>query len=572
MSGEFDRVGQNPSAPFSLKVHRGDGMALLGMNWRSGRPPRDFVGFFLSYREPGSSRFVPIRNRLAFPDGRGTVPPRNPDLELAPSSEAPIQRFWWVHMPPTPQQSGEITYQAKAVYMNRWGELNYGEKQEVSIEIMGETHSGQLNVTFTRGFVASHAFAWRYAGAESSSPLLASEGLAEPSHPESAEAREWLGGRARAAILDALDAAIDDPTAEVRLIAHDLDAPEILSRLERLGRRLWAIVDDSGVHGRPGSPESTAAERLSKSAGGDHVRRQHLGHTQHNKTIVIQGRGRNLVICGSADFSWRGLYVRAGSVLVLRGEGPAQVFRSAFEDYWSLDDAGAFGDSPSARLNDLGLSGIDARVGFAPFAPRNAMVGRMADDLRSRTMSSLLYSLGALQNSRGPVRDAIEAVRGREDLFVSGIVEKKAGGLEIQPAVGDPLIATPSALSKAVPEPFRSEPTRTAPLRMHHKFLVLDFDRPTARVYVGSSNFDGNTDFQNGEHVLVIRDRRVAVSYAVEALRLIDHYRFLVASQEARASKQPLALRMPPRSDSESPWWEPYFSNPRKVRERLLFG
>jgi len=39
-----------------------------------------------------------------------------------------------------------------------------------------------------------------------------------------------------------------------------------------------------------------------------------------------------------------------------------------------------------------------------------------------------------------------------------------------------------------VPEPFKSEPSGGG-TRMHHKFTVIDFDKPTARVYLGSYNF-----------------------------------------------------------------------------------
>ena len=53
---------------------------------------------------------------------------------------------------------------------------------------------------------------------------------------------------------------------------------------------------------------------------------------------------------------------------------------------------------------------------------------------------------------------------------------------------------------------------------MHHKFVVIDFDKPTARVYMGSYNFSTPADIENGENLLLIRDRRIAVSYMVEAL------------------------------------------------------
>ena len=43
---------------------------------------------------------------------------------------------------------------------------------------------------------------------------------------------------------------------------------------------------------------------------------------------------------------------------------------------------------------------------------------------------------------------------------------------------------------------------------MHHKFVVIDFDKPTARVYMGSYNFSKPADNQNGENLLRIKDRR----------------------------------------------------------------
>ena len=66
MSNDFQVIGTHASAPFSLKLHRGDGMLLLAMNWKSGTPPDDFVGFAIEYQEPGGDRFYPLKNRLSF--------------------------------------------------------------------------------------------------------------------------------------------------------------------------------------------------------------------------------------------------------------------------------------------------------------------------------------------------------------------------------------------------------------------------------------------------------------------------------------------------------------------------
>ena len=51
------------------------------------------------------------------------------------------------------------------------------------------------------------------------------------------EALDWMGFEARRALLDVLDAAVADPTAQVRVIAYDLSEREILLRLKKLGKR-----------------------------------------------------------------------------------------------------------------------------------------------------------------------------------------------------------------------------------------------------------------------------------------------------------------------------------------------
>lgn len=48
----YQVTGTNDAALFTLKIHRGDGMALLGMNWKNGKPPARLCGFL--HRIPGT--------------------------------------------------------------------------------------------------------------------------------------------------------------------------------------------------------------------------------------------------------------------------------------------------------------------------------------------------------------------------------------------------------------------------------------------------------------------------------------------------------------------------------------
>src|SRR5207244_5740287 len=105
-------------------------------------------------------------------------------------------------------------------------------------------------------------------------------------------------------------AAIADPLSAVRVVAYELNERNIIERLKMLGPRLRIIIDDSGSHADSTSAESKTAAVLAGTAGADHVIRQHMRGLQHNKLIIVTGRGLNRAVCGSPNYSWRGLYVQ----------------------------------------------------------------------------------------------------------------------------------------------------------------------------------------------------------------------------------------------------------------------
>jgi phosphatidylserine/phosphatidylglycerophosphate/cardiolipin synthase-like enzyme len=571
MTADFQVRGLNAAAPFTLKLHRGDGMALVAMDWREGKPPEDFVGFAIEYREPGGDRFFALKNRLSFSDAAGSINPNR-----LSTCVSPIQKFRWVHFPRNAELSGAFTYKVTPVFMNDAGELSYGEPQEAEIELRRETYPGQLNVTFTRGFVSSQAFVDRYEAKGPISTLLpakADDGLTfTPTHPRAKDALAWMGFEARRAILDLLDQAIADKKAQVRVVAYDLSEPDVVARLEKLGSRLKVIIDDDGSHGAAHSAETRTATRLAASAGKTNVKRQHMGKLQHNKTIVVDGPKVQAAVCGSTNFSWRGFFVQSNNAVILTGKTAVKAFLAAFDAYWQNDDVAGFGATPPARLVNIELSGIAARVGFSPYKGTNALLQKIADEIGKRTTSSLFYSLAFLFQTPGPILDAIKKITADDDIFVYGISDKKVGGINLQKPSGNVAPVNPSALGKNAPEPFKSEPSGGGGNRMHHKFVVIDFDKPTARVYLGSYNFSSAADTKNGENLLVIRDRRVAVSYVVEALRIFDHYHFRLAQQEAKMARKTLALATPPRSPGKKPWWDEHYSDARKIRDRKLFA
>jgi hypothetical protein len=565
---DFKVKGASATAPFTLTLYRGEGMVLAAMNWKNGTPPQDFVGFAIEYKKPQAATFSAVRSTKNFPGGA-------PNEK---STKAPFQRFRWVVFPYQSFSEGEYTFRVTPMFMDAQQVLRGGDPQEAPLELLRETYPGKLNVTFTRGFVLSQAFVNKYQDDGPIDTLIPDENddplTFVATHPEADEALPWMGFEARRAILDVLRDAINDPQAAVSVIAYDLNEPFIVDRLKQLGARLRIIIDDThhkdkdtGLqvgHGVPGSPESRVADML------PNVRRQHLGGLQHNKTIVVQSPKpeNNVVVCGSTNFTWRGIFVQNNNAVVLHGADVAAMFRTAFDSYW--DSPKTFRQSPSAaQLTPLPLAGIKGSVAFSPHSQANALLETIAEDIKSAT-SSVFYSLAFLYQTKGVLREAIEHVTNKAGVLVYGISDRPVGGLHVLDPEGNPVPVAPASLRAGLPAPFSEEPQRTGVGNyMHHKFVVIDFDKPKARVYLGSYNFSRPADEDNGENLLLFKDRRIATAYAIEALRIYDHYAFRASPQTAALGAQP--LKRPP-GPGEVAWWDRYYTDEPAKRDRLKFA
>lgn len=128
-------------------------------------------------------------------------------------------------------------------------------------------------------------------------------------------------------------------------------------------------------------------------------------------------------------------------------------------------------------------------------------------------------------------------------------------------------------LAANVPKPFKSEwsgQTQGHSNTVHHKFLVTDFNGERPTVFTGSSNMAHGGEKSNGDNLICIEDRKVAIAYAIEALRLFDHFHSRVKAQESGATDT-RRLAKPP-VPGEKTWFSQYYRVGHiKERDRKLF-
>jgi phosphatidylserine/phosphatidylglycerophosphate/cardiolipin synthase-like enzyme len=568
---------------FSMKLWRGERMCLLGFDVEAPEP--DLVGFAVECRCPKDKGFSPLLNRIAFSYDKPVLEAVTGARQF-PSTQAPFQKFRWIHFPKDPKP-GTYTYRATKIHMPSDDELRPGTSIELDISLDPMIYHDFLDIGFTRNFASSQAFLDLFPpgtdiekiGAQII-PASADDGLDFKKLTKPDNIYDWLGFEARDLIFAFLDEAVKDKDIQLDVFTYDFNEPDILARLVKLGARLRIIIDDSAKkkdgkttgHGAAGSAESTAAGRLRRSAGAKNVKRTHFKNLQHNKVFVARSKGKPFkVLAGSTNHSFRGIYIQANNVLVFEEADIAGLFAQYFD--------AAFQDPDDFSSNDLASKWHVVQVDGKPpvhfcFSPHkspdlslNPVRGAI-----DQANSSVLYNVAFLnQIKSGPTKEAFDRLMKRP-VFSYGVADK-AGGLEVRKPDGTIGLVDFAFLAKTAPPPFKQEWSGQKGINVHHKFVVTDFSLSTAKVFTGSCNLAPSGEKGNGDHLIMIEDQKVATSYAIEAVRIFDHLHFRSVMKKSKKKPAALKLRKPQAISGQDPWFKDFYVNEsQKERDRKLFS
>ncbi len=559
----------------SVIAYPGDNMVLLAFSLEEAALTRHagLAGFAIT-RTPRGGQATPLENRLTFtrPVTAATAIP------WTSSVEAPFQKFRWLDVPPDGLAT-TITYRVTARYFARVGANDLIDGPSVEVQVDPVDRMGwRFLLNFTRGYLASQAYAEKF----DNKPIRPAGAKTIDFDPAPFAAQwAWLGADAGKAVYDFLAECLADPGAKLDVFAYDLDEPHIIDALCTLGRqgRLRAVLDNADLHTRPDRqgvfpPEVAAKAAITEAAGAANVVTGHFHRYAHDKVFIKRGANGQAqkVLTGSANFSIRGLYVQANSVIVIDDPEVADIYAEAFET--ALEGQvqfSAFAGEPIAQkwFDIPAGNGLPAfSVSFAPHRDPSLSLDPVAARMQA-AHSSVLFAVMDITAGGGPVLDDLRKLAAKPTIFSYGTVQS-THGLQLQKPDGALAeVAEFSTLRNEVPEPFRAEwdggPGRT----IHHKFVVVDFNGDDPVVYCGSSNLAKGGEGANGDNLLAIHDSAVATMYAVEAIRLFDHYHFR-SDRAAATQAKPLTLQG---QGDPQPWWQPYYDTRNiKLRDRCLFA
>jgi hypothetical protein len=468
----------------TARAYRGNGAVMLAFDLESNLS-KGLMGFAIQRRGPdGVATWL---NNWNSP---------SPTSSPKSSIESPIQKFRWLDLLGR-DSSGQYEYTVQTVYEQGRG------NQGVSVSIDVTPPLGAIEVGFTNTLIAE-------AEAEPLKPARAP--LRYDTAPFAARYRE-LGGSAYRLISEFIAACVEDPRYLLDVFAFDFDHPDILASFITLGQRLRIILDDSPAH----KNRQYDLEALLKRAGCQ-VYHAHFKRMSHNKVMVRKISGQPTeVLTGSANFSINSLFAQQNYVMVICDQGVASAYAGYFEEVLAsaTTEVHHWITFEQPRLPRIRLL----------TCPSNDLVPEILKAV-GRAKRSIIYSLGDPPDET--ILRAIDSRLTSGQVFLAGIIHSN-GGQRVR--WGPTLLA-----SRPAPARRQLTSTTTGATAGNGKFIVVDFDLPDSVLYAGSSTFSQESSASNGDNVLEIRDPSIATQFAIEALRMMDHYRFRMRAQSAGAS------------------------------------
>jgi len=563
------------SGALTVQAFVGDGCTLLTFDMKQGAT-ENFAGFAVKRSiEGGQSEY--LGNLLNFSD-QLTQTSTDDEVSQAftPSNQAPFQKYRWLDFP-SAVNSGVFTYDVETMFFDPdESHLKVGDTVNLSVTL-GSRAGTNFHVGFTRGYMSSQAYARDFKNAAfrpATGPYL---------FPTAAYEKQWawLGYHAREMLYGFLEAAKDPGVGSIDAFVYDVDEPNFVTSLVALSQTkpLRVILDDSEEKEKGKSepvpkPDRTNFAQALKAGGGKvDILRTHFKRFAHDKVLILRDSSgkASQVLCGSANFSIRGLYVQGNSVIVIDDPDVAGAYEQAFTDAWQSPET--FSSQPIASnwynfRNKPELP--DFSVSFAPHKNGEAALAT-AETAVSAAEKVVVFAL--MSPGGGNLIVDLEKLASNDKVFTFGVLQTEAfatqlvqGGAKSAGGKVQNEISSFTPLATVVPKPFFKEFSGGMGQVIHHKFVVVDFNGADPVVFCGSSNLTSGGEAANGDNLLAIRDREIATLYAIEGIRLADHYSFRDKLKSATKA-QPMSLQGP---GAKPAWYADYYvEGTAKYRSRV---
>lgn len=570
---------------------------LVTVAWSLEHRPYGCMGFAL-YRVDHNGKETALPSHAVFKGFQ-----RKPGQTTA---EFPLQKFYWKD--PYARLEAERTGNRKFRYKVVPLEGSPGALKPMSLPQMvtnevevSSSISPGIDAYFNRGLLSTQRVSRAFKGNPAAKSLK--DLISRPGNP----LRMSLAGD----MIRALTAFVDRAKTSGKIYAalYELGDEELISRLEKLGKRLQIVLSNSvqvDPKTKKKSDGNTAARaRLQVTAGVEWDRIMPANHIGHNKFLVYEDRSgkARAVLFGATNWTSTGLCAQTNNTMVI--EDPALAKR--YRDYWNqlaADTKAARGNAKALQASKLrtwdrtskqvvlaGGGSLDSW--FSPNTQKARRSGAK-NEARPVDMAELVQRVDAAKHSvlflafnpgtPSIANWAATAQRKNKDLFVRGCVTNK-GTAETYyyqlkgmtppakpkgskaPLKEDVRVVGAEALDgKIIPEGWQRELLKAGFAIVHDKIVVIDAFSDGCIVVTGSHNLGYKASYDNDENLAIVEgNKHLASAYATHVLDVYDHFawRYKVKQMGQKGADQSL-------KGTPDEWLNQYFDQNDKIKTAQL--
>lgn len=511
-----------------------------------------------------------LSNRVGFEDDTG-VDAQGERLIARSSQVWPFQRYDWTDH--AADLGDIITYRVVARVLDGTGALVDGPSSDWSEKLTLTADCGDgVRVHFNRGYVLSQFMA-RYMKRKGITLAQLKDTAVVVSEQVDREARAFLGGTLRVAMLEMLAEVARDGALELHAVLYELADEELVDGLVAIGERAHVVLANGSVEEHGEDENAEARARLKEAGVVVHDRFRGPTALAHNKFVVIGRRSGEKfqpkkVWTGSTNWTPTGLCTQLNNGIMLEDIELARHFDEQFK---LLAKAG---DGVTAELlasnnepkRGLALGGARVDSWFTKVS-REIDIEELVELVKSAQQGIFFVMF---QPGNEPVQTLLQ-MQSEKNLYVRGVATQFTGAgaeqfklLKQNPEEYFLDSAATTGVRKSVGQ-WAVEGT-TADFRAnighaitHSKVIVIDPFSDDPIVITGSHNFSKSASRDNDENFIVIRGHReIAMHYSINAMQTYNHYRWRAYLDDAARKHQ-----NPFQYLSRSPKWQ----NRRKIGE-----
>lgn len=502
------------------------------------------LGFAIQCRR-GDAEPRYLSNRVGFEDDTD-VDDKGRRFTARSSRIWPFQRYDWTDH--AADLGDVIAYRVVARVAAADGALKDGPASEWSETLRLTPDCGDgVSVHFNRGYVLSQFMA-RYMQRKGITLAELKETAAVVSEQVDREARAFLGGTLREAMLEMMREVAEDDALELHAALYELSDEELLDGLAAIGKRAHVVLANGSVDTAGEDENADARTRLQDADVVVHNRFLAPKALAHNKFVVVGRRGRRKfkpekVWTGSTNWTPTGLCTQLNNGIMLAHAELAARYEAQFD---LLADAGdGVSDALLASNNDpaRGIALGDATV--------DSWFSRLSGEIDIEELIELVKAAKQgvffimFQPGNEPVRTLLQ-MQQEKNIYVRGVATQFTGGgaeefkllkQEPQEVFLDSVQTTGVARTvgqwavEGTAADFRAHIGHAI---THSKLLVIDPFGDDPVVVTGSHNFSKSASAKNDENFIVIRGQReIAMHYAINAMQTYNHYRWRAYLEQA---------------------------------------